>query len=177
MNWRNYLGRKLSWDIEMYLLLIFISSEKFVLYSSDNVDHNICILDGKGTSQCWPFPSLKSLYYSDLFDPKAKYSISAPHLLSESSLICDFQRYLVPIGLGSCNLYTYRWCFFPITTMDPNDLTWIYPTLKFISSQAYNLCPVVSLDQPLVVVSLPELQPSVIRLGGTQHSDPQINCH
>ena len=164
----------------MYLLLIFISSEKFVLYSSDNVDHNICILDGKGTSQCWPFPSLKSLYYSDLFDPKAKYSISAAHLLSESSLICDFQRYLVPIGLGSCNLYTFRWCF--SNNNHGSQLSHlVYPTLKFISSQAvaYNLCPVVrpTLDQPLVVVSLPELQPSVIRLGGTQHSDPRISCH
>jgi hypothetical protein len=122
--------------------------------------------------------SLQSLCYQTITNPNVKEPHADVDLLWKSSLLLKVPR---PQWSGFMQLIhkgehpgTSSVTFLPMIDMDPNDLSCIYSTLKFISSHArrHQSYPVVTFDQPLwwkahtMVQSVPELQPAVIRLGG-----------
>jgi len=118
--------------------------------------------------------SLQSLLYQPITNPNAKEPCADVDLLWKSSLLLKVPR---PQWSGFMQLIhkgehpgVSSVMFLPMIDLDPNDLTCIYSTLKFISSHAsqYQAYPVVTFDQPLwwkahiMVENLPELQPTVV---------------
>lgn len=121
--------------------------------------------------------TFKTLCFQKLRNPNTKDPSADVDLLWESSLLLNIQR---PQWSGLMQLVhkgdtpgASSIMFLPMIDMDPNDLSCIYSTLKFISAHArqHSSCPVITFDQPLwwkahtMVESLPELQPAIIRLG------------
>jgi len=194
-----------------------LTTNNFVQYSGNNVDHNVRSLDGKGTFHGMGIiamvtpgapsarriprvkvtseniasvgqirihqflserDSLQSLCYQPITNPNVEEQYTDVDLLWKSSQLLKVPR---PQWSGFMQLVhkgqhpgTSSIVFLPMIDMDPNDLSCIYSTLKFISSHAlrHQSYPVVTFDQPLwwkehtMVESAPELQPAVIRLGG-----------
>lgn len=120
----------------------------------------------------------ESFTYKEVKNPNVSEPFTNIDLLWKSSLLLKVKS---PQWSGFMQLVhkgnhpgTSSIQFLPIIDMDPNDLSCIYSTLKYVTHQArqHNTLPVVTFDQPLwlkafkMVETTPELQQCVVRLGG-----------
>lgn len=135
--------------------------------------------------------NMESMHYEHLTNPDLEKPYAKLDLLWEASLML---KTATPLWSGLMQM-VYKGehpgessvMFLPMIDMDPNDLSCIYSTLKFVCLHAarYNSTPIITFDQPLwwkanmIVESEPETSPLnsvVVRLGGFHIEMSFLGC-